>query len=290
MADAQGSEIAVLILAHTKPDGLAALSRFFDGRGFDVFAHVDAKVDEAPFRASPGVEFIEPRIGIFWRGFTMVEAMIALLKAAQRRKPYSSYVFLSDDTLPLHAPRIIRERLLATGDYVCARKAEDFRHRYDSFFLFDSPATQVRWIPLQERVVTPAMLGRMHRLDALMARGKKPLKNFWYGSQWMALSAGTAEKILWCYESDPWLRDSFEFSEVPDESYFQTIIGESSGPIDKSLVYVDWSAPSPPRIFTDIAEIAALNRPEFLFMRKASLPQIQLRQWVDRLLAPSDPA
>nr|AIA88542.1 CAZy families GT14 protein [uncultured Nostoc sp.] len=81
-----GDNIAVLILCHGAPAGLAGLIRFFDGRGFDLFAHVDAKIDETPFRtaaASSSVRFIEPRIGIFWRGFTMVEVTIALIKADQ---------------------------------------------------------------------------------------------------------------------------------------------------------------------------------------------------------------
>lgn len=286
MADGHDRGIAVLILAHGSPVGLAGLARFFDAPGFDLFVHVDAKADDAPFRAaasSAAIRFIEPRINIFWRGFTMIEATIALLKAARRQKPYARYVILSDDTIPLQPLAAIRQQLSGEQDFVTTRKADDFRHRYDSFFLLDSLATQVRWLPLRDRVVTPDLIARIKRLEVLMAHGKKPLPVFWYGSQWMALTAATAETILRSWESDGWLRESFEFSEVPDESDFQTVIGEYSGPADRPLTYVDWSVPEPPRVFTALAEIEGLHKPGFMFLRKARLPREQLYQWIDRL-------
>ncbi|WP_298216350.1 beta-1,6-N-acetylglucosaminyltransferase [Acidocella sp.] len=286
---ADGNDIAVLILAHTSPGGLAGLARFFAGAGCDLFVHVDAKADEAWFRdaARPWpVRFITPRINVFWRGFTMIDAMISLIQTAHGQKPYARYVILSDDTLPLQPPDVIRNKLSGPEEFITTREAEDFRFRYESFFLFDSVATQIRWIPLRERAVTPDLIARMKRLEALMNRGKKKLERFWYGSQWMALTAAAMDKILRSWEDDAWLRDSFEFSEAPDESYFQTIIGESLGPVNRPLTYVDWNAPEPPRVFAELAEIEALNRPEFMFLRKARLPAAQLDQWITRLRAP----
>lgn len=213
----------------------------------------------------------------------MVEAAIALIKTARARRAYARYVLLSDDTVPLQSLSAIREALSKNEEFICMREADDFRYRYDSFFLFDSAATQVRWLPLQQRAVTPDLIARIKRLEMLMAHGKKPLPVFWYGSQWMALTAAAVETILERWENDGWLRESFEFSEVPDESYIQTVIGERMGAIDRPLVYADWSVPEPPRVFRDIGELEALSKPEFMFLRKARLPPEQLRRWVDRL-------
>ncbi len=280
----RGNSVAVLILCHGAPAGLSGLGRFFEGHGFDLFVHVDAKVDEAPFRAAaPEARFVAPRIGVFWRGFTMVEATIALIKAARARQAYARYVLISDDTVPLQPLAAIREALLGNEEFIATRPAEDFRHRYDSFFLFDSQATQLRWIPLPERQVTPDLIARAKRLEMLMTQGKKKLSVFWYGSQWMALTAATIEMVLARWESDGWLRESFEFSDTPDESYIQTIIGEHMGAIDRAPVYVDWNAPKPPRLFTDIGELEGVRQPRFMFARKVKLPEEQLHQWVDRL-------
>lgn len=281
---ANGNEIAVLLLCHAAPEGLGSLARFFADSGFDLFAHVDAKVDEAPFRAqAPWVQFISPRLEVFWRGFSMVEATVALIEAARARWPYARYMLLSDDTVPLQSLSLIRNALLGDEEFAAFGPVEAHRGRYEGYFLFDSPATQLRWIPGVQRVVTPGLIARVKRAEALMARGKAPLPVFWYGSQWMALTAPSIERILARWHSDEWLRESFAFADAPDESYFQTILGEQLGRIDRGLVYVDWSTPEPPRVFTEISALEAVEPGGFMFLRKARLAPEALRQWVDRL-------
>jgi Core-2/I-Branching enzyme len=117
--------IAVMVLAYGYPAGISAMSKFFDAADTDMFVHVDAKIDYGPFQdaAKCGlrkVAFIEDRTRIFWRGFTMVEATIALLRAARASGGFDRYLIISDDSLPLVGPGELRRRLEIDGDFITA--------------------------------------------------------------------------------------------------------------------------------------------------------------------------
>jgi hypothetical protein len=100
----------------------------------------------------------------------------------------------------------------------------------------------------------------------------------------MALTSTSADKILASWEGDIWLRESFEFSEVPDEGYFQTILSEQEVPAWRPLMYADWSVPSPPRIFRTPDELSQIDTGGALFVRKIDFNGRDLNSWTDRLL------
>lgn len=282
--------IAVLVLAYRYPDGVEALSKFFAAADIDMFVHVDAKISDEPFREaakkSPGtVIFTADRVAVFWRGFTMVQATIALLKAARLRGSYDRYVIISDDSLPLLQPAALRNKLELDSDYIEVRPVNDLlKIRYERFLMLDSPATQVRWIPVIDREVTEEMFHRCERLIALRRRGKKPRSVHYHGSQWMALTASSVDAILESWETDPWLRESFEFSEVPDEAYFHTILSEHGIPEWRPLMYADWSVPSPPKMFKTLSELSTIDARGALFVRKIDFGRDDLNTWVDMML------
>jgi hypothetical protein len=289
--DSVSAHIAALVLAFRYPIGIAGLSRFFAAADIDLIVHVDAKADNTPFReaasgAGAHVLFVDDRVRVFWRGFTMVEAMMRLLTTAWARGQYDQYLFISDDSVPLVGPNKLRERLERDGDFVAARPANEdiLRLRYERFFMFDSEATQVRWLPVIDREVTQDAVERFAQLGALRKRGKKPLQTIYHGSQWMALTSTSVERILASWECDHWLRGSFEFSEVPDESYFHTILSQNGVTAWRPLVYSDWSVPSPPRVFRSPDELAGIDTGGALFARKADFDSGDLQVWMDRHL------
>jgi hypothetical protein len=283
--------MVALVLSYRYPGGITALSKYFSAANIDMIVHVDAKIDDSPFHEAAqatdqDVHFIEDRVRIFWRGFTMVEAAINLLKAARGRGRYNRFLLISDDSLPIIGPVELRRRLAMGGDFITSRPANDdgLRLRYERFFMLDSEATQVRWVPVIDREVTEDALQRFARLGALRKRGKKPLYPPYHGSQWMALTSTSADKILASWEGDAWLRESFEFSEVPDEGYFQTILSGQEVPAWRPFMYVDWSVPSPPRIFKTPDELSTIDAGGALFIRKIDFNSWDLDSWTDRLL------
>ena len=278
---------AVLILAYKYPAGVAALSRYLPPEHFDIFVHVDAKVDIAPFlksvEASPAVSFIEQRITVFWRGWTMIEATMNLIQAAKRHRYYDSFVLLSDDSVPIVSPQVLVRTLQKFPTMIQLSDHQERRWRYDKFFMFDSFVTQLR--PTGVREVTDDAIERFERLIALRRRGKMPLDVFYEGSQWMALSNEAVGHVLKTWAADEWLRESFEFSDAPDESYLQTILGRSGLYKPKTLMKVDWSVPVPPRIYSSIAELETIEGREELFARKVDLKPADLDDWIARMSA-----
>lgn len=279
--------VATLVLAYRYPAGMAALVQFFAAAQIDMFIHVDKKIDDTPFRlAVEGVGkgnnvFLPDRVDVFWRGFTMIEATIQLMLLARGHGQYDHFIIISDDSLPLVSPADLRARLQSQPTYLATGPAPlQFHYRYERFFMFDSKATQARWINDMEREITPDILPKLARLEALRKKGKKPIASYFYGSQWMAITAPAVDKILESWSNDEWLRESFEFSEVPDEGYFQTILGEA---VWNPLTYVDWSGPVPPRVFKTVDEIRNTDPHGAMFIRKVDLSADEAVSWVVQL-------
>lgn len=280
-------KVAVLILAYRYPLGIPALSRYFPEQYFDLFIHVDAKVDIQPFMSSvqPAAFFLEDRVCIFWRAWTTVEAMIRLLTAAKIRSRYDRFLLLSDDSIPIVEPQTLLRSLEENPNIIQLSSHQKRRWRYDKFFMFDSKATQLR--PTVDREVTDDAIERFERLASLKRRGKKPLDVYYEGSQWMVLSAEAVDHILTTWVNDDWLRESFEFSDTPDESYIQTIVGHWGKCRSRILMKVDWSVPSPPRVYRTLADIEVIKPDGELFARKIDLSSKDLDEWLLRLLGAS---
>lgn len=278
-------KIAVLILAYRYPIGLRALAGFFSAPCFDIFVHVDRKTDAGQFAeyAGASIHLLEDRIPVFWRGWSMVEATMRLVIQAKSRCDFDRYLFISDDCVPIVDAGAVVRALEAFPDYMQFQDARHRASRYEKFFMFDSKATQLRWTA--DREVTDDALDRFERLGALRRRGKKPLAQHYQGSQWWALSRESIARVLDSWHSDQWLRESFEFSDAPDEGYFQAILAETCLARSRRLMWVDWSVqtPPPPRIFRTCEELAAIRPMTELFARKVDLEPPELDSWIARL-------
>jgi len=282
---------AALILAANHPPGVLALARFFQAAGVDVFVHVDRKLDIAPFQAGlvnePGIRFLTTRTEVFWGGFSLVVATKLLIDAALAQGDYEFLMLLSDDTLPLINRAMMIDILASDTQFmrVLEDKATPFKARYDGFFMPDSAATQPRAVPALSREVTADAVARMNRLQALRQRGKRPLAAFHQGSNWWALNRASVDRIRHAWDADPWLRESFEFSLLPEEHYFHTILGESgTAPPPATFIHTEWDVEHPPRIFITIEEIVSRRDRGAPFIRKARLGSDDLDRYIGSLL------
>jgi hypothetical protein len=279
-------KVAVLVLACRYPIGLRALTRFFSGPCFDMFVHVDRKIEAGQFAACAGDSafLLQDRIPVFWRGWSIIEATMRLILQAKSCREFDRYLLLSDDSVPIVDANTVLQSLDTFPDQIHVHLARQRAWRYEKFFMFDSEATQLRWIG--DREVTADALTRFERLGALRRRGKKPLTDHYQGSQWWALSAPSIERIIASWNDDEWLRASFEFSDAPDEGYFHAILGETCLPRSRSMMWVDWapSTPPPPRIFTSCDELAEIRPTTELFARKIDLETAALDSWMARII------
>jgi hypothetical protein len=269
-------KIAAICLAYLgKPDGVDCLSEYFAGADTSLFVHVDAKVDDTPYRSLvakwPHVALLADRLPIYWGGFNTVRAIIRAFEAAIRAGPFARYLVITEDTIPLVSRAAYLDLMLSDAEFIDSGVARNpnIIERYEKYFYFDSGATSPRPLSISEREVSAETLVGIARLQQLRALGKAALPTLCHGSGWFSLTSRSVEKICRSYHEDAHLRESFEFSAVPEEQYFQTILGPMSNP--KKLVFTDWSRSPKPFVFRSPEEFRALDTSKAIFLRKVVL-------------------
>lgn len=259
--------IATLLLSHAAPAAIPLHAAYHEGIA-DLFVHVDPKVPQRNIPACPAANFIARR-HIAWGGWSMLEVIFDLLAAAQAFGDHDLYLLLSDDCAPLLPPRDLVATLTPLQDRI--RIATDLPEwclqRYRDYHYFDHPALSPRQVEPHERVMDAALFGAVAEASNLWrTRGKKPVI-LGHGPTWWALTRDTVDFLIRQYRDDNWARLSFKYSANPDEQYIHTLIGR---PSDAKFMFSDFSRPTKPFVFQDVAEIRATVPPGYLFVRKVN--------------------
>lgn len=262
--------IAYLVLCARAPEIFGRAVRALHDARDGIFAHVDSKIAQQPFEeaaAGCGVHFVMERIDVTWGTFRMIEAELALIRAAREAGRFDWFVFLSDDSFPLRPVATIRAAVLAGRVGVPARamqpKDRYFLDRYEQFHFFGTRSAREG-----RRGYDAADAPALRELAAFMeTQGKKPVR-LHHGSQWVVLSAADVEAILEA-DADAHLRRSFVYSMIPDEHYFHTILAARPGFVARpDAMYFDWSVTPGPRVFHAPAETLDALWSRRLFVRK----------------------
>lgn len=268
---------AILVLAYAAPDILALHARYLSG--FDFLVHVDAKADLdnfAPAIGLPNVTLLPERLGVFWRGWSSVQAQMMLLRAAVARQ-YDRVVMISDDSFTLRAPAPLQDALALPGERMEVRPAPDFRDRYDRFFFQDSPATCRRGYNGTDRAFRLEDLDALQAMAALMRQGKLPLETLYFGQAWWSLTRASALLVLDAFDNRPHLRESFRFSDCPDEHFVQNALsvgGSLPQPNRGPLMWADWKRDPKPYTLQTMADILPALDGRHLFARKIRAPAL----------------
>lgn len=271
--------IAVLVLAYREPGVLSMVMPAYRKAGFDVFVHLDAKASMFDYVRAMGehaqhCRFIDSRVPVFWGGFSMIRATMRLLETALETKGYSNLLLVSDDTLPIVPVERLRSALGARVERIAIRRLQEdelFVQRYRKFFLLDHPATSLLGRPIETAFIDDALVETFGRLQARRRAGKVDLP-LYYGSQWWCLTADAARTVLSLHAEHTDLRESFEFSAVPDEMYIQTLVANYADAhgIVQGPVHVDWTRDPKPFVFSSFEQFAGSVSPDHLFVRKVS--------------------
>jgi len=271
--------VALLVLAYREPLVLKSAIPFYKAAGFDIFVHLDSKADLDAYKTQLGEEaasfcrFVARRVSVFWAGFSMVEAELALIFAALESGTYERFVLVSDDTFPLLPPQALADYAAEDVDRVMLRKLEPddpFMPRYERFFHLDHRATSLLGRPIEESDIDDVFLDDMRKLSAARKQGKVSI-DIYYGSQWWVMSAATMQILLERLERDHALFESFRFSAVPDEILFQTLVGNfiDRHRVRNGAVYVDWSRNPRPYVFLSEEDVTGIDG-GYAFARKFS--------------------
>ncbi len=239
--------IAYLILAHKNPSAINELITALKYPGVDFYIHLDKKsdiIDE--INVDDNIFFTSNRIDVKWGGISQVESMLSLMNYVKEMNKQYDYVwFISGQDFPIKSNEYIQEF---------------FRQNYGYNFMEIIPKDDERYLRYLKRNQTwypvwgasPKFIIRVLRkiynyltggLKHSFIKRKNILDAEWFfGSNWFALTYDAMLYVLEQVASKPYLK-YFKNCICPDESFFQTIIGNSEY-IHKTrdyLTYVDWS-------------------------------------------------
>jgi hypothetical protein len=237
-------KIGYLILAHNNFRHLERLIDALDDAHSAFYIHIDKKARQDYKPRKPNVSVIPAKFDINWGGFTMVEATLALLEYGVEHSPDAGYyILISGVDYPVRPKTFLYSQLEKKKEYIDIsplpvpyKPAERYEYYY-----FD-------YNRRNPKLYNPKFLLEV-LLKKLKIKRKAPFRVY-AGSQWFALTAGCVQYILKTVNEDTGYVDFFCHTLVPDEAFFQTIIGNSPFREETmaNLTYTDWEAPSPPAV------------------------------------------
>jgi hypothetical protein len=245
-------KIIYLVAAHYAPERYGDLLEALGPAV--VITHVDKKVDAAPFHQAaaqhPGVIFVpdSDRVRVLWGGWSQVAATLAMLAAARPYIEAEDYVILlSGDSFPLQRLDGITAYLEAGGaaQYINSvslpsKAVNKSISRVSRAYLEYDPRNGK--MNLARRGFNKIGLRRNYK-GALAGRQPRA------GSTWWAC---TGAAVLWMLDDikrDERFTRFCRFTKMPDEFFFQTILGHSpyAGDVRPGVMFADWSRPSGPK-------------------------------------------
>lgn len=248
------SRVALLVLAHeARP--LQYLLDVLNPR-FTVFIHFDAKSDlaHAPLRLPPHARLIAPRLPVFWGGWSMMQATLALIETALAAGPFERLALISGDSLPVRPADALEAALCQPGvEHIEMLDVQDdltlagapmqtaidrygwvqpwrFHNavHWDHVLLnpigaeaaaaqFGVPRARMDWIRGEAQAAVAQVLAALPPRPPLFRR-------FCYGAQWWALSRPLLQALLPTLRR-PEVHAWFRHMQVPDEHMIQTVLG-----------------------------------------------------------------
>jgi len=265
--------IAYLVLTHSMPDHLGRLIEALREEEAGFFVHVDGKVAIEPFlrHRAADVEFVDPRIDVYWGEWQMVQATLRLMERAVERDDPDYLVLLSGTCYPIRSRRSIRTLLGSAGDLFlnsipmpnnAAHKPESrlatFRFRSDQSWVENA----LRATPILVRGPRPGRPFSKRWLLTRDWRAELPLAPYG-GSSWWALPREAVDHVLDFVAREHAVVRFFENTKSPDESFFQTILANSSfAPrIRRNVTYADWTGRGRHPAWITEAHVARFARP-----------------------------
>ena len=287
--------IAVICLAYLQdPAGVQWLGDYCSRIPAELLVHVDAKVSDAAYRAvasrTPSVTLASRRYPIWWGGFNTIRAVIAALQELRRRGQWDRILLLTEDTVPLLGPAEMAAHLGQDAEFLASYPvptdpSNAIYRRYHDFYFFDSAPTNPRIFEPTDCAVKPGHLAELGRLAAAMARGKADLPNLRHGAGWWGLTSDAVSAILTSYETDSAIRESFEFSAIPEEQYVHTILARAGWTRRcHPFVHADFNRPPHPYVYSDRAEIEGVRGGPTCMLRKVDLGAAGVREYMQSLL------
>ena len=240
-------KIAYLILVHNTPKHLQRLITALSSGSSSFFIHLDKKSNIDDFLGIKGnnVHFTRKRVPVFWGDFSIVEATLILLRTALAdRCNFDRFVLLSGADYPLRSASYIEKFFESNPNKefinLVAMPSE----------VAGKPIARLTTYKLRPGDRTISKVIRKVLMQVGVLPRKRDYKTYlgdlapYGGSAWWALSREACDFILTFVKNEIQVVDFFKNTICSDESFFQTILGNSHfrSRIVRNLTYADWSA------------------------------------------------
>lgn len=242
-------KIAYLVAAHNNYLHLQKLINALNNCDCTFYIHIDKK-SVIPDIKGERVFFIKNRVNVFWSGFSQVKATLNLMKQAVKGN-HDYYAFISGADYPVKPNAYLVQLLRNGGEYIQINKmgqdpfAPLSRYKYYYFTDYYNRRNKNAW-------QTKFFLWFQKLLRKCRIKKAVP-HNLFTGASWFALSKECINYILNHLESDKNYIKFFKTGFCPDESFFQTIIGNSPfyQQVKGNLTYADWSVDPGPALIDE---------------------------------------
>ncbi|WP_420861181.1 DUF5928 domain-containing protein [Algirhabdus cladophorae] len=290
------AKIAFILLCHKDPDAIIAQARRLTAVGDHMAIHFDASANPEHFKQikaalgdNPNVCFAKKRINCGWGEWSLVQATLYAVEAAEAAFPRATHFYmLSGDCMAIKSAEYAHDFLDANDvDYI------------ESFDYFESD-----WIKTgmkEERLIyrhyfnereNKALFYGSYRLQQKLGMTRKIPADIqvMIGSQWWCLRRRTIEWILNFTRERKDVMRFFRTTWIPDETFFQTLVRHlvPENEIDtRTLTFLLFTDYGMPVTFYDDHYDLLLSQ-DFLFARKISPQAITLKKRLGDLYAAED--
>jgi len=287
------AKIAFILLCHKDPDAIIAQARRLTAAGDHMAIHFDASASAAHFKQikdalqdNPNVCFAKKRIKCGWGEWSLVQATLYAVEAAEEAFPRATHFYmLSGDCMAIKSAEYAHDFLDANDlDYI------------ESFDYFESD-----WIKTgmkEERLIyrhffnereNKALFYASFNLQKKLGLSREIPSDLqvMIGSQWWCLRRRTIEWILEFTRQRKDVMRFFRTTWIPDETFFQTLVRHLVPETEietRTLTFLMFTDYGMPVNFYDDHYDLLLSQ-DFLFARKISPQAVTLRKRLGDLYA-----
>ncbi len=265
-----GNNIAILILAHHKPEQLSVLVNHLK-EDFDIYIQIDKKsnleIDDLP---KANNVYCYKDVEVFWGHFSQVKNMHYVLEKAYL-KGYTHYCYISGDDLPIKNNDYIKSFFNKNSDsiYMYANplpiKTWGFNHGFDRLDRY--------WFMKVNNRKIAKIIGRILLVTqrALGIKIKRFPIDYYAGSNWINLTHESVSYIFTFLKENPKYFEKLKYSRATDEIWVQSILMNSplkNNIVNDDLRYIDWeTGPGFPKVL-DESDLTKIEASKALFGRK----------------------
>ena len=287
------AKIAFILLCHKDPDAIIDQATRLTAAGDCMAIHFDARARREHFdriaaalKDNPNVTFARKRIKCGWGEWSLVQATLLAVEAAEKAFPRATHFYmLSGDCMAIKS----------------AEYAHVFLDENDADFIESFDFLESDWIKtgikeerliyrhfFNERARKPLFYASMYLQKRLgLARPIPADLQIMIGSQWWCLRRQTIEKILDFTRARPDVIRFFRTTWIPDETFFQTLVRHLIPEAEirtRTLTFLMFSDYGMPVTFYNDHYDLLLGQ-DFLFARKISPEATELKRRLGELFA-----